>query len=170
MGVGIVGAIVCPFEDPKIISTDPFNQQTDVSVTETIFVNFDREVESGYAFRNIKVIEHRTNRIIPITKTVTGNQLKIMPKTSWGILYYNLWQFLTTYDVTIPRGAVQSIYGNPLPSDYTFTFTTEEEDVPTPPPLESPPHPIFGDVPVPFGPPSTMPPIIVPPIVPPGLA
>jgi hypothetical protein len=139
MGVGIVSGAICPFEDPKIISTDPLNGQTDVSIAASIFVNFDREVERGYAFGNIEVIEQGTNRKMPITKMVTGNQLKIKPKTSW------IW--LRTYVVTIPRGAVKSIYGNPLPSDFTFSFTIEEMEPPSGPPFDSEDNNILNYVP-----------------------
>ncbi|MCL6561203.1 MAG: Ig-like domain-containing protein, partial [Firmicutes bacterium] len=102
---------------PLVVSSNPADQETGVSVNSLITVNFNESVREGANFNNIALKAGET--AVAAAYSVSGSTLTITPSAG---LDYN-----TEYTVVIPAGAVQDTAGNALEAEYTFGFTTEGE-------------------------------------------
>ncbi|MEW6447434.1 MAG: Ig-like domain-containing protein [Bacillota bacterium] len=110
-------------EPPAAVSSNPADQETGVSVNSLITVNFNESVREGAYFNDIALRAGET--AVAAAYSVSGNTLTITP--SAGLDYG------TEYTVVIPAGAVQDAAGNELETEYTFSFTTEDEPDTEPP-------------------------------------
>jgi|GEM_PF-1409364 len=118
---------------PQVVSTDPANGATGVAVDKTITVTFDDVIiQQGDNFDNIAVKAGGTT--VATTSAVSNYTLTITPEGRWA--------YSTTYNVTIPAGAVKNEAGAPLQDTYTFSFTTRSKPsggAPAPEPTPTPP-------------------------------
>lgn len=108
---------------PAVVSTEPVNDATSVTVNKTISVTFSEEVQAGTAYDSIAV-KDAAGKAVEVTKSITGKVLGIKPNANLA--------YSTKYTVVIPAGAVKDLAGNALEQSYTFGFTTEAAPV-TPP-------------------------------------
>lgn len=100
----------------SVVSTNPANGATDVSVYNTLTITFNSSsVKAGTNFKNIKVVDKYGS--VKVSCYARGNSLRIYPTLDYD----------TTYTVTIPAGAIIDASGKALTKDYTFTFTTESD-------------------------------------------
>ena len=101
---------------PKIISTSPANGAQKVSLTSPIVVKFCENILAGVNYSKIYVKNLNTGKLVPITKTMSGNTLTI--KQSLSRLAND------TYEVVIPAASVKDANGNNLMANYIFKFKT----------------------------------------------
>jgi len=100
---------------PTIVSTDPLNNATNVTVDQVITVTFSEPIEAGSAYDNIGMINTFDSSVKPITTNISGDTLTITPTYDW------LSQ--ATYELTIPQDSITDLSGNNLAADYTTNFT-----------------------------------------------
>ena len=101
---------------PKISTTSPTNNAQSISLTSSITIKFSENITSGTNYSKIYVKNLNTGKIVPITKTISGNSLTI--KQSIKRISYD------TYEVVIPSAAIKDQAGNNLAATYTFKFRT----------------------------------------------
>lgn len=107
---------------PNVISTSPFDGQTNVALSQPkIIVNFDESVLAAGNYDNIKIIcTTYNNAVVPLSsKSISSYQLTITRNGDWTEE--------NTYRVTIPAGAVKDAVGNNIASDYVFSFSTTSD-------------------------------------------
>jgi methionine-rich copper-binding protein CopC len=107
-----------PGSSPAVDSTDPTNGATGVTITKTITVTFDAEIQAGDNYAQIDV-KHENGSSVSFNKSIAGAVLTIDPT---GDLSNSV-----TYTVYVPENAVKDLNNNGLASDYTFSFTTEAD-------------------------------------------
>ncbi|OPX84931.1 MAG: hypothetical protein A4E53_03657 [Pelotomaculum sp. PtaB.Bin104] len=96
-----------------IVSTDPPDGATGVSISKNITVSFGENIQTG-------------DNIGGVTLTKDGNQVQF----TYGIngntlaLYPNGLDYSVTYAVYIPIGAIKDYGGIALTNNYSFSFTT----------------------------------------------
>ena len=100
---------------PTIISTDPLDGATGVTVDKVITVTFSEPIEASSTYNNIAMVNTLDSSAKPITTSISGNTLTITPT-------YN-WLSKANYTLTIPKNSVTDLSGNNLASDYTTSFT-----------------------------------------------
>lgn len=99
---------------PVVSSTDPANGSLAVPVNKTIVVTFGENIQVGANFGAITLKKNKTD--IAYTASVSGNTLIVKPNAD---LTYN-----TTFDISIPAGAVKDMAGHAPVSLYALSFTT----------------------------------------------
>jgi hypothetical protein len=114
-----------------VTATTPANHATGVSIKQPLTITFSEKVVKGPAFNNITATyinyagTKPTTVTVPLTKTLTGNVLKLTPTASYGS------HALVT--VKIPAGSVVDLASvtpgitvvDPAPSaSYQYTFST----------------------------------------------
>lgn len=100
---------------PRIKSTNPTNNATQVSRLTPIIITFNTNILAGTNSPTIYVKNLKTGKNLSITKTISKNILTINTPTRLSN---------TTYQVYLPEGAVKNATGNSLVSSYTFKFKT----------------------------------------------
>jgi hypothetical protein len=103
---------------PRLLSETPAAQATGVTVTAPVVVKFSEPM-------NPSTISNATfhlrlpggNTDLPATVTYSGSTAVLQPSAPLGLL--------TTYQVTV-SGSVADSSGNPIGSDTTWTFTTQQ--------------------------------------------
>ncbi|MBC2727352.1 X2-like carbohydrate binding domain-containing protein [Desulfosporosinus sp.] len=108
---------------PKVSSTDPVNDTMDINIGKTIEIVFNESIQSTVNFNSISLVEDTATPIV-ISKVVQGKTLLI---TAEGDL-----SFSKSYTINIPAGSVKDLANNPLAADYSFSFTTEAQDLELP--------------------------------------
>ena len=101
----------------KVELTSPVNNATGVSLTSPVTVKFNDNILEGVNYNKIYIENLATDKLVNITKTVSGDTLTLTGNRSFG----------DSYLVYLPVGAVTDIYGHNLTSIYSFTFTTIPE-------------------------------------------
>ncbi len=104
---------------PQMVSTDPVNNDSNVSGTKTITVVFDEDVKGGANYTNITLMNGTS--LIPATVSVAKNVLTIDP-------IYTL-ASSASYSVTVPFDAITDRAGNQAAS-YSFGFSTANDVTP----------------------------------------
>ncbi|ATW24936.1 Ig-like domain-containing protein [Candidatus Formimonas warabiya] len=99
----------------NIVSIDPVDQASNVSVGKVIEVTFAKEIQSGSNISDITIRQGET--ATEYTYDINGSKLSLTPTQS---LVAN-----TSYTVIIPVGAIQDSMGNTLENNLVFSFTTE---------------------------------------------
>jgi hypothetical protein len=100
---------------PKVSSTTPSNNKTNISRTSSITIKFSKNIKSSSNYSKIIIKNLTTGKTISLTKTISSNLLSI----KFSKLSANTW-----YQVTIPSKAVKDFAGNYLMETYTFKFKT----------------------------------------------
>ncbi|MDD1774961.1 MAG: chitobiase/beta-hexosaminidase C-terminal domain-containing protein, partial [Methanobacterium sp.] len=100
---------------PKVSSTTPSNNKTNISRTSSITIKFSKNIKSSSNYSKIIIKNLTTGKTISLTKTISNNLLSI----KFSKLSANTW-----YQVTIPAKAVKDFAGNYLMETYTFKFKT----------------------------------------------
>ena len=101
---------------PKATSTYPKSGAKGVSRTAIISIKFSENIKASVNWSKIYIKNLRTGKLVPISKSISGNTLKI--KMSSKKYAYN-W-----YQVYIPKSAVKDSAGNNLAGVYKFNFKT----------------------------------------------
>ena len=107
--------------NPTVSGTDPTDGATDVSVSKTVYVTFDSNIQAGDNYAQIDV-KHQNGTSVPFTKSINGAVLTIDPT---GDLANSV-----TYTVYIPQESIKDLKDDGLVNDYTFSFTTEADTTP----------------------------------------
>ncbi len=102
---------------PYVLSTSPTNGATGISIGQTAVINFNEALDGATVNSTNCYIGGVTSSV-----SMVGNSIYINPTSD---LAYN-----TAYTVTITT-AVTDAAGNPLASNYTFTFTTQSSGTTT---------------------------------------
>ncbi|MGF7119214.1 chitobiase/beta-hexosaminidase C-terminal domain-containing protein [Methanobacterium oryzae] len=100
---------------PTITSVSIKNQATGVSRTSTIVIKFSENIKTGFNWNKMYVKNLSTGKLIPISRSISGNTLYIKTSTRTA----NTW-----YQVYIPGYSVKDSAGNNLASGYWFKFQT----------------------------------------------
>ncbi len=101
---------------PLAVSTTPKNGAKGFSRTATISIKLTENIKSSINWSKIYIKNLRTGKKVAITKTISGNTLKIKMKLRRSA--YN------NYQVYIPASAVKDLAGNNLVKFYSFKFKT----------------------------------------------
>lgn len=101
---------------PQVVLTTPKNGATGFSRTATISIRLTENIKSSINWSKIYIKNLRTGKKVTITKTISGNTLKI--KMNLRRSSYN------TYQVYIPASAIKDLAGNNLVKFYSFKFKT----------------------------------------------
>ena len=102
---------------PTVISTNPVNNATGISLTSPITIKFNENITKGPSFNGIYIRNLNTGATVHLASvTISGNTLTIIQASS---RLYN-----DTYQVVIPAGAVKDLSGNNLAVAYSFKFKT----------------------------------------------
>lgn len=123
-------ATTSAYTDTIMVHTTPPNitglEGTDTGGTVTLHtydpvtVTFDENIQSSTAFNDI-TIKDSSDRNISLTRTISGNKLILTPANS---LINN-----SSYQITIPSGAVTDMYANSLVQAWVYGFITEQDTV-----------------------------------------
>jgi len=97
---------------PKITTVDPANNSVNIPVNKVIKVTFNEAIKTGTNWIELK---NSNGTSIPITKSLSGNVLTIIPTN-------NLIKG-TKYTLIIHTGSITDLTGNPI-TLYTSSFTT----------------------------------------------
>ncbi|MEW6573798.1 MAG: Ig-like domain-containing protein [Bacillota bacterium] len=110
--------LVTPAEamGPVVSGTDPTNGATDVVTTKTITITFDVYIQAGSTYSTI-ALKDQGGADVAFSKSITDNVLTIDPTS--------LLECSVTYWVYLPAQCVEDLSGQPLQSDYDFSFSTE---------------------------------------------
>lgn len=111
-----IGSFTEKVSNPKILSTYPSNNQSDVPTNIDIVVKFDRNIDK----RTVNL----TNFIVQEdSKVVQGNL--IYNDSDFSIIFKPFSELKkgTLYTVTVKRG-IKDTFGNSLETDYKFSFRT----------------------------------------------
>ncbi|MDI6861177.1 MAG: stalk domain-containing protein [Caldisericia bacterium] len=102
--------------NPKIISTYPSNNQSDVPTNIDIIVKFDRNIDKRTVTSTNFIVQEET-------KTLQGNL--IYNDLDFSIIFKPLTELKkgTLYTVTIKK-SIKDNFGNSLENDYSFSFRT----------------------------------------------
>jgi len=99
----------------KVLSTNPANGELAVGLAETINLRFDQPIVEASLAGRVKI-----SPAMPFTYSLKNNQLLISAK--------NNFDYFQVYRITLASG-VQTVFGKPLSSNFTFSFTTEQKRV-----------------------------------------
>lgn len=102
---------------PTVLNSSPANEETGVSPTSKIQINFDEAIRAGDSFGLIKVANGSGQTISLKSKTVDGNMLVIEALNPLAAGTY--------YSVDIPGNAVKDMFNNNRTTAYNFRFTTD---------------------------------------------
>jgi predicted outer membrane repeat protein len=100
-------------EGPLVTSFDPDSGATDVARDKQIVITFSEDIQAGTNYNAITVRNAATGQGYTLSKSIVGNQLFITGNWTPG----------TTFEIVIPRNALQDINGNRNANIYTSTFT-----------------------------------------------
>ncbi|MGP8023669.1 MAG: Ig-like domain-containing protein [Methanobacterium sp.] len=102
---------------PVVVSTNPLENATGVSLTSPVTVKFNENITAGSAFNGIYIKNLDTDIICALSsEKINGTTLTINMS--------NNRLFNDVYMVVIPVDAVKDLLGDNLTSAYNFTFTT----------------------------------------------
>lgn len=104
---------------PTVISVDPANLSSDISISKTITVKYSEDILAGSNFSGIMLRDGGSNPV-EVNSSITQNTLEIKPANP---LSFNMGYFLT-----VPGGAVQDKVYNSLQANYTVSFSTQDMD------------------------------------------
>ena len=105
---------------PQVVGTDPANDETAVTLDETITVTFDENIETGTAFGDISLKAGDAETAASVS--VSGDMLSIDPVDDLDDE--------TTYTVTLPSAAVRDTFDNLFESGFGFSFRTSDITAP----------------------------------------
>lgn len=100
---------------PVVNNVKPSNKNSDVSVNSPVIINFNKPIDKGINFQNIKIMDSNGNNV-PIKLNIDVNSIIINSLTSWKP---NI-----KYTVHIPINAITDDLGNNFTSEFESEFTT----------------------------------------------
>ena len=114
INVNVGGPDVTP---PTVTSVSPLNGSGGITIGTTVVANFSETINSATVTSSTFQLKNGSN-VVAGTLSHTANQVTFTPSS---VLLSS-----TLYTVTIKGGStgVKDVAGNPLASDYTWTFTT----------------------------------------------
>ncbi|UTB32412.1 MAG: PQQ-binding-like beta-propeller repeat protein [Methanobacterium sp. ERen5] len=101
---------------PHVNSTTPTNNQINVSKTVSINVKYTKNIKKSSTFTKITLKNLTTGKNVTIKVTITNNTLTIKSSSKLSSK--------TSYQVSIPKGAVKDYAENNMNTTYTFKFKT----------------------------------------------
>jgi len=101
---------------PEVVSTSPGDGAKGVALGAVVRAIFSEDIQEGANFGDIDIDD-----VNGVSASIDGDTLTIA---------HDDFTYKTTYEVTIPAGAVDDMVDNPLASDYTWSFTTMREPSP----------------------------------------
>jgi methionine-rich copper-binding protein CopC len=105
------------FNPPVVVSTNPFNNATGISLTSPVTVKFNENITAGSDFNGIYIKNLNTDTVVSLaSKNISGNTLTIT--STYNRLFNDV------YMVVIPVDAVKDLLGDNLTTAYNFTFTS----------------------------------------------
>ena len=121
---------------PAVIATNPGTTEADVSITPCVCVTFSEQMTSSTIDLNTVTLQNAGTTLFINSQVSYDPVTKIASLNPSAPLAYS-----TVYTATVKGGptGVKDLAGNPLASDYTWTFTTMSQ-----PPSSSDPHPFEG--------------------------
>lgn len=111
-------AISTPVVDtqpPLVIASDPIDGSTDIAIDKQLTITFSESVLPAINYDNITL---DGSLPVAITPSINGQTLTLVADSNLD--------YLSSYTVTIPAGAVADGAGNLLEVPYAFTFTTAD--------------------------------------------
>ena len=119
---------------PEVVSVNPANGSTSISINANISANFNEALDASTVNSNTVILTDPMVSTVAGTVSYAGNTITFNPDEVLG--------FNSTYTVTLKGGTgydrIKDIAGNALVQDYVWTFTTDD-----PPPIQGPGGPIF---------------------------
>ncbi len=104
----------------QVEDANPANSASDVSITQSVYLSFNANVQPGISFSLITLAsDYQT---VAVTASVYANQLTITPLQPLN--------YSTSYSLTLPADSVQNLDGYYMESTYTLQFTTEDSLAP----------------------------------------
>jgi len=100
---------------PSVSSTSPANNQTNVAINSTVSATFSKAMDTTTVNSVTFIIKNSANNPINGTVSCNGTSSTFTPNGNFT--------YSTTYTATITTG-VKDLAGNPMPGDYTWTFST----------------------------------------------
>ena len=130
------------FTGPKIVSTYPEENATNVAIDKPFTITFDKEYKYDGAIFNQNIIVKEGDIVIPENKTFqdkgitfsigsSNKELRISRAVSGSYI----WTKGKTYTITV-KGGILDESGNAMNTEKTWSFTTMEDDT-TPPLVKS---------------------------------
>ena len=101
----------------KVVSSNPVENATGVSLTSPVTVNFNENITSGSAFNNIIIKNLNTG-------VVAGLSSKIINGSTLTLKMNSTRLFNDVYQVYLPVDSVKDLLGDNLTTAYNFTFTS----------------------------------------------
>jgi methionine-rich copper-binding protein CopC len=103
-------------EELAVHATDPASGVTNVPVGKTVTVSFSQDIQEGTSYGTIN-IKKQDGGDVAFAKSIAGTALTLDPDAdlSYGV----------AYTVYIPADSVATLAGSGLPSDHSFSFSTE---------------------------------------------
>lgn len=106
------------------VSTVPFDQATDIAVSQEILVVYGQGIVSGDHFSGITLKDNTAGGNAAFTGAISGSALVLTPVP--GLLAGH------SYTVTLPAGALKLVAGNGVSAAVTFSFTVRDEEAEVP--------------------------------------
>ena len=119
-----------------LISSEPLDQANNVSVGQSVYMQFSSSIEQGVNFSSISLMAGQNS--ISVINSVNGSGFTIDPISDLD--------YSTAYTLTIPAGALNEASGSASNSEITLQFTTAGSNLSM---LSS--DPINNDTGVPIG-------------------
>lgn len=102
---------------PKVVKSTPKNNQAGFSLTAPITLTFNEKIYKASQYNNIQIKNKNTEKLVSITKSVSGNKLTLkMVRSRLS---------LNNYQIYIPTGAFKDQAGNKN-SKYLSKFKTSK--------------------------------------------
>lgn len=101
---------------PKVSSTIPTNNKSNVSRTSSIVIKFTKNIKSSANYSKVTLKNLTTGKTVTVKLSITNNTLTIKPSSVLSAK--------TSYQVTIPASAVKDYAGNNLVANYILKYKT----------------------------------------------
>ena len=117
-------AKIFPDRTPLILAVSPSNGATDVATGTNITATFNEPIHPSSVTGTTFQLKDAGNNIIPAAISISGDQIILDPSSALA--------YSTVFTVSIKGGAygVKDFAGNPLPNDYSWSFTTAADNTP----------------------------------------
>jgi predicted outer membrane repeat protein len=101
---------------PKVSSTNPKNNKSNVSRTSNVVIKFTKNIKSSTNYSKITLKNLKTGKKVTVKLSIKNNTLTIKPNRALSAK--------TSYQLTIPKTAVKDYAGNNLLANYILKYKT----------------------------------------------